>query len=317
MQPGSLIFLVIVAVWAVYLVQHWIRRREHVATARSVDRFSEAMRILERREPVGVLHQEASPRPSLTRPSRSAGRPQVTVASTSAAGARLVDNARTALRTGSSRPTSGPPARRPGLLARRVRGIAFLATLVSIPVTAVLSLAGVLLWVSVAIAFGCFVVTLAWLRASVRREQAVRRAARLAQRPRTRTPRPAAPVQDAPVAEPARGVDLTPQPVSAPVVETGVVAQATAEATSEVVDQPDIYDITAVMAAERADELAREMAREWSPVPVPRPTYMLKDSATPRPAPEPVAEDPSVPVPIEVEDDDLERLMAARSRRIG
>nr|MDQ2758229.1 hypothetical protein [Actinomycetota bacterium] len=49
MQPGSLIFLLIVAVWAVYLVQHWIRRRDHLATARSVDRFSDAMRVLERR----------------------------------------------------------------------------------------------------------------------------------------------------------------------------------------------------------------------------------------------------------------------------
>ncbi|GAA1883060.1 hypothetical protein [Lapillicoccus jejuensis] len=303
MQPGSLIFLVIVAVWAVYLVQHWIRRREHVATARSVDRFSEAMRILERREPVGVLHQQASPRPSLTRPSRSAGRPQVTVSATSAAGARIVDGARTALRTGPSRPAS----RRPGLLARRVRGIAFLATLVAIPVTALLSLVGVLLWVSVAVAVGCFVVTLAWLRASVRREQAVRRAARLARRPRTRAARPAATPQDAPVAAPA----------AESVVEAVVVAQATTEATTEAVDQPEIYDITAVVAAERADEVAREMAREWSPVPVPRPTYMLKDCAGPRPAPEPVVEDDSVPVPIEVEDDDLERLMAARTRRIG
>ena len=316
MQPGSLIFLVIVAVWAVYLVQHWIRRREHVATARSVDRFSEAMRILERREPVGVLHQQASPRPSLTRPVRPAARPSVTVPAVATAAARVAGAARTA-----HRPGAGRPSTRPGLLARRVRGLAFLATLVSVPVTAVLSLAGVLLWVSVAIALGCFVVTLAWLRASVRRERAVRRATRLAERPRARAQRPAARSADrhAPVARetPARVSESADEPVEESVVEAVVVAQATSEATSEVVDQPEIYDITAVMAAERADELAREMAKEWSPVPVPRPTYMLKDSAGPRPAPEPVIEDPSVPVPIEVEDDDLERLMAARARRIG
>ena len=48
--PSSLIFVVIIAVWAAYLIQHWIRRRDHVATARSVDRFSEAMRVLERRQ---------------------------------------------------------------------------------------------------------------------------------------------------------------------------------------------------------------------------------------------------------------------------
>ncbi len=48
--PSSLIFAVILAVWAAYLVQHWIHRRDHIATARSVDRFSEAMRVLERRQ---------------------------------------------------------------------------------------------------------------------------------------------------------------------------------------------------------------------------------------------------------------------------
>ena len=48
-QPSSLVFLVIIAVWAAYFVQYWVRRREHLATARSVDQFSEAMRVLERR----------------------------------------------------------------------------------------------------------------------------------------------------------------------------------------------------------------------------------------------------------------------------
>ncbi|MGB6023298.1 MAG: hypothetical protein WBG89_13305, partial [Ornithinimicrobium sp.] len=50
MLPSSLIFAVILAVWAAYLMQHWVRRRDHIATARSVDRFSEAMRVLERRQ---------------------------------------------------------------------------------------------------------------------------------------------------------------------------------------------------------------------------------------------------------------------------
>uniref|UniRef100_UPI001E31B991 hypothetical protein n=1 Tax=Ornithinicoccus halotolerans TaxID=1748220 RepID=UPI001E31B991 len=50
MPASSLIFVVIIAVWAAFLLQHWIRRRDHVATAKSVDRFSEAMRVLERRQ---------------------------------------------------------------------------------------------------------------------------------------------------------------------------------------------------------------------------------------------------------------------------
>src|SRR5664280_1987970 len=48
MQP-TVIFLFVILIWAVYLVQHWITRREHLATMRSVDRFSSALRVLERR----------------------------------------------------------------------------------------------------------------------------------------------------------------------------------------------------------------------------------------------------------------------------
>lgn len=51
MQSSSLVFLVLIAIWAVYLLQHWVRRREYLATARSVDRFSAAMRVLEHRHP--------------------------------------------------------------------------------------------------------------------------------------------------------------------------------------------------------------------------------------------------------------------------
>ncbi|HYO86033.1 MAG TPA: hypothetical protein VES01_06205, partial [Dermatophilaceae bacterium] len=49
MSPSSLIFVVVIATWAGYLVLHVARRREHLATARNVDRFSEHMRVLQRR----------------------------------------------------------------------------------------------------------------------------------------------------------------------------------------------------------------------------------------------------------------------------
>lgn len=77
-QPSSLIFLVIVAIWAAYLVQHWVRRREHVATARSVDRFSEAMRVLERRSPLPSSELSA-PRPHSYAVKPASSRPAVTV----------------------------------------------------------------------------------------------------------------------------------------------------------------------------------------------------------------------------------------------
>ncbi len=78
-SPSSLIFLVLLGVWAAYFVQYWVRRRDHVATARSVEQFSEAMRVLERRDPLpGTDLSEAAPRSYAVHPGRSA-RPQVLV----------------------------------------------------------------------------------------------------------------------------------------------------------------------------------------------------------------------------------------------
>ena len=79
MQPSSLIFLILIAIWAAYLLQHWVRRREHLATARSVDRFSDAMRVLERRTPLPDVDLSApSPRSYTVSPARPS-RPEVVV----------------------------------------------------------------------------------------------------------------------------------------------------------------------------------------------------------------------------------------------
>lgn len=78
MQPSSLIFVVIVGVWAVFFVQYWIRRREHIATARSVDAFSETMRVL--KLPEGKAHVDLSrTRPSYALSPTRGVRPQITV----------------------------------------------------------------------------------------------------------------------------------------------------------------------------------------------------------------------------------------------
>ncbi|HEX3005593.1 MAG TPA: hypothetical protein VHO27_15360, partial [Angustibacter sp.] len=79
MDPSSLIFVVIVAIWAAYLLGHWVRRRDQVATVRSVDRFSEAMRVLERRPAVrSVPLSRPNPRSYVVAPARPAA-PQVSV----------------------------------------------------------------------------------------------------------------------------------------------------------------------------------------------------------------------------------------------
>lgn len=53
-SASSLIFVVVIAIWATYLLFHVTRRREHLATARSVDRFSAHMRVLQRRASRGT-----------------------------------------------------------------------------------------------------------------------------------------------------------------------------------------------------------------------------------------------------------------------
>ncbi len=54
-DPSSLIFVAVIGIWAAFLLGHWVRRRDQLATARSIDRFSDAMRVLERRAPAPTV----------------------------------------------------------------------------------------------------------------------------------------------------------------------------------------------------------------------------------------------------------------------
>ena len=274
MQPSSLIFLVIVAIWVAYLVQHWVRRREHLATARSVDKFSEAMRVLERRNPL--------PTTALAEATASAGdggaghdsRPEVVVKHAS------VSSPLRARRGENTLPPAHPvplielaPHRSAAEVAmRRVRGLLFLAALVAVPVTFGLAVANILKWLSVGIAVAALVGSVVWLRVSAIQEQKARQAQRLQKRR----------------LEEARGrVAATARPTRA------VAGQATVDP-----------------AHTRAP--AEETPGAWKPVPVPPPTYTLKDPAY---RPEPAA-DPDRPVPIEVEDDDVEVVPVGPRRRV-
>ncbi len=80
-SPSSLIFIVVIAIWATYFSIYVMRRREQLSTARSVDRFSTHMRILQRRS------VKAVPRPQ---PITSSGNARTSIL---AAGARLESRA--------------------------------------------------------------------------------------------------------------------------------------------------------------------------------------------------------------------------------
>ena len=79
-SPSSLIFIILLGVWAAYFLQYWIRRRDHLATARSVEQFSEAMRVLERRDSTPRTDlSEPAPRSWNVHPGRATTRPKVMV----------------------------------------------------------------------------------------------------------------------------------------------------------------------------------------------------------------------------------------------
>ena len=303
MQPSSLIFLVIVAIWVAYLIQHWVSRREHLATARSVDRFSEAMRVLERRSPLPTTMlatgstgsgSSGSFGPGSSGPA-SGARPEVVVKRASVSSPL---RARTAVRGEAGPVHEVPPIElvphrtTAQIVLRRVRAILFLAALVAVPATITLSALHILKWLSVGLAVAGLLVAVVWLRVAAMRDLKVRRARRaeLRRLEQLRAGGAARPTKQ-PAAEPVRpAVAPAPQQVSERVAERVSVADI----------DPDA----------------------WQPVPVPPPTYTLKEPAH---RSEPASWPPSGndtresgmrPVPIEVEDDDIEIIGATQGRRV-
>ena len=281
-QPSSLVFVAVVAIWAAWFVPHWIRRREHLSTARSVDRFSEAMRVLDREGavPLRVRRPESvSAVPSLAsaavgaargssplhaRAAGSSATAQRSPGVTSGRGGAVdLSSEATATRhrgraVGSSVRRPPRPARsRRAVLGRRIRGVLLLGALLAAPVLAVLGVLGQMPWWSTGFAGAVVVLSVFSLRLSAVREQTARRTA-YAMRPRTSTPGRTAASE---VGEPTPSADGD---------ET----------------QPRV---TAYRAGDPT----------WSPVPVPRPTYALKDPAPRREVPVPMPE-PDLDVDLDV-----------------
>jgi membrane protein implicated in regulation of membrane protease activity len=261
-QPSSLIFLILIAIWAAYLLQHWVRRREHLATARSVDRFSDAMRVLERRTPLPALDLSAArPRSYAVSPARPS-RPQVAV--------KPVQPARPQV------PARPAPAVRPtrifhvlaGVSARRVRGLTLLVSLLAALVVPPLAFVSLVPWWSVLVVVAVLVVDVGWLRKVAVSE-------RVAGRAQARTGGSAAGEERWAgerfsyfESENEHASELGARP------EHQVASPGGAAAVSEPIESPVEADPSG-----------------WAPVPVPPPTYTLKAKAPePVPVPEPVPE---------------------------
>mgnify|MGYP001791572045 CR=1 FL=1 len=290
MQPSGLIFLVIIAIWATYLLQHWVRRREHLATARSVDRFSDAMRILERHVTLPELDLAApQPRSYVVSP---AGPPRSEVA---------VKRIQAPTSHSVAHPVAGVTANRgfhapAGMSARRVRGLSLLVSLLLVVVVSPLAALSILPWWSFLAALAVLVADFASLRRAAVAERAARRAKTSAHRTkavvrRTATP---APWSARPAGQPAAHPLQHEPTVSAPVPNS---AAATTSALSQA--GPDLTG--------------------WAPIPVPPPTYTLKAKAE-RPAPMPATASVIEPAPARpssfdglVDEDELDGLLDRRA----
>ncbi|MFN2320935.1 MAG: hypothetical protein ABR500_14815 [Dermatophilaceae bacterium] len=320
----GIVFVVLVAIWVAYFVQYWSRRREHLATARSVESFAEAMRVLERRpalrapsghrissayamSPARVVSARPAPRPQViakphpTTPSPLRGgalRMSTPAAPTpapqdSTPPQRLTRNARAAgprPKRSRPRPATSPVTSSP---SRKVRGLALLGSFVVTLVIAALAAFSLLLWwvplIGVAVVGASFL----WLRSSVQAEIAARRGSR-GRKPARRS-----------VQRPAR---RSAQGPSAPAAaeRTGAPAQEHA-AISSSVDAAEPELIEAIIAAEDSVSAADEQRTDaWKPVPVPPPTYTLKAKAERPavPAPAVTGEDPSASVVTQAQDAD-------------
>ncbi|WP_323098205.1 hypothetical protein [Intrasporangium sp. YIM S08009] len=201
MPVSSLIFVVIVAIWAAYLVQHWMRRREDAAANRSVDGFSEAMRVLEKR-PVLPTAEPRTPRPhsySVT-PARAA-RPTVDVKRAVPAGRRqsplvarrseerleefhVEHEVERDARPDVSREQAPRPGRRVPMAQRRIRAVVLVAAMLWIPASISLAVTGVLMWISVPFAVLTVVAVLVWLRTEAQHDRIRAAAARRVRRVR-------------------------------------------------------------------------------------------------------------------------------------
>ncbi len=260
-SPSSLIFLVLLGVWAAYFVQYWVRRRDHVSTARSVEQFSEAMRVLERRDTLpGTDLSEAAPPSYAVHPGRSA-RPQVLVKRAVAAEPGAVGvtervterpDAVAPVAASAARPSpasSQPrPARRPATAgtggrqvrpSRRVRGLLLLAALAELLLIVGLVAFSLLpLWALVP-ALLAVAAAFLFVRSGVRAEQALVQAHRRRQADLARRR------AGAPVTPRAPGVRRSPAPAASarPAVtevdgaaEVASVAEAPAPAPAPAVE---------------------------------------------------------------------------------
>lgn len=259
-RSSSLIFFVIFAVWAASMLQHWVRRREDLATARTVDRFSEAMRMLERRTPVKAqaTRRDEEAKPTLLRPQVSVkgAKPAADAAGTESVAPAAASTSKATKRVGGLSLSS--PEEKAGAL---------LAALALLVLTVVLAPFGVVPAWTPLLGLAAVGGVVVWLRRSAiaaRQARAAKPAARPVRAPKASAEGPTKSAAAAPTAKAATSTKRSPLVAQTPVEREEAV---------EVVETETHTDAVAKAEAEVFD------ARKWAPVDVPRPTYTMKAKA--------------------------------------
>lgn len=328
-SPSGLIFLVIVGVWAAYFTQYWIRRREHLSTARSMDRFSESMRVLARRAP----RSESSAASSTYAMSSARPRILVTRADEMAAATpapRGDEMASESVGSGGSAPTpddprpsrgsSSPafdrrpvvadraPRRRSSRPVRAALGLLLLASVVAAFLIAALVPFTTFLWWAPVVALLPGVGALVGLRALARVDRSRVKASRVA--------RPATSRSGVDRGGLARDLADHDEPLGDQLPErTGDEPAADDDPRSEVYDgDPEPVPHTPA-PGQLVDE--DDIPLTWDPRPVPPPTYTMK-ARVERPQPSTVTPEPVAAVPADDDiPDDVPVELASRRRAAG
>ena len=265
MDLSGIIFVVLAVAWAVYLIPKALRHHDEVSRTRSIDRFSTAIRVLARREPVSRRDARL-----VVTPRRTAGNPRV-LAPTRAVVTSPVESS-VVVTVKPAVPPARIEARRKAAraAARRRRHILTFLLLCTAGTSAAAYL-GYAPWWSVAIPGGLTLAYLVLCRTQVRRES-LHDFDLLDERPaqtgdETVVPRRAVRVE---------AQDGTPRTPAAPGV--AVAAAVDENDVSEFDDTEDTVGID-VALLEAIVIPTEDGGTLWDPLPVTLPTYVTKPKA--------------------------------------
>jgi hypothetical protein len=122
---SGIIFVVLAVAWAVYLIPKALKHHDEVARTRSIDRFSTAMRVLARREPVSRRDARL-----VVTPPRAADNPRVLVAAVPAASVAHSAQSSAGRPSAVARPAARAAARAAARRRRRILSFLLLADVV-------------------------------------------------------------------------------------------------------------------------------------------------------------------------------------------